>query len=399
MENFLLAYHNATKGKKHYKEVQEIGLNPEPYLQELLEEVRSKRYKVSDYKIFKLYTGHKWREIYKLPMRDRIVQHAIMNICEPIFRESFIQDTYSSIKTRGIHLALKRLKRAVKDPDCKYCLKLDIRKCYPSLDKEILKQKLARKFNDRDLLWLMNTIIDSCEKGVPIGNYTSQYFNNFYFSDFDHWLKEKKGVKHYFRYCDDMVILGSSKEELHQLLTEIRHQTDLLHVTLKDNWQVFPVEARGVDFLGYITRTDYCKVRKCTKCTFIRKTHLMDFQDLTENDYNTLGSYWGILCHADCRRLWSKYTHSKDYNNFRSIHHPEYSARQILNKPVRIYEMLIKTRRKQETLFFKALLDGKYVFVHTTSASLIKMAQQRPEGKDPWDTRIVTTMYNNYIFT
>ena len=100
MENFLLAYHNATKGKKHYKEVPEIGLNPEPYLQELLEEVRSKHYKVSDYKIFKLYTGHKWREIYKLPMRDRIVQHAIMNICEPIFRESFIQDTYSSIKTR-----------------------------------------------------------------------------------------------------------------------------------------------------------------------------------------------------------------------------------------------------------------------------------------------------------
>lgn len=224
IENFRIAYKNATKGKRHYEEVREIDKDPETYLQNLLEEVKSGRYRVSEYTIFQLYTGLKWREIYKLPMKDRIVQHAIMNYCEPIFRESFIMDTYSSIKTRGIHLGLKRVKAALRDTKYLYCLKLDIHKCYPSLDKEILKQKLNRKFNDKTLQWLFEVIIDSCEKGVPIGNYTSQYFNNFYFSDFDHWIKEVKRVKHYFRYCDDIVILGKTKEELHELLKEIRYK-------------------------------------------------------------------------------------------------------------------------------------------------------------------------------
>jgi len=106
-------------------------------------------------------------------MKDRIVQHAIMNYLEPIFRETFIIDTYSSIKTRGIHLGLQRVKKALRTGKYKYCMKLDVHKCYPSLDKDILKAKLAKKFKDPDLLDLLYIIIDSCEKGVPIGNYTS----------------------------------------------------------------------------------------------------------------------------------------------------------------------------------------------------------------------------------
>lgn len=255
IENFRLAYKNATKGKRNYREVREIDKDPETYIQELLEEVKSRRYKVSEYIVFQLYTGHKWREIYKLPMRDRIVQHAIMNICEPIFRESFILDTYSSIKTRGIHLGLHKLKQALQDTEYTYCMKLDIHKCYPFLDKEILKKKIARKFNDADLIWLFGAIIDSCEHGVPIGNYTSQYFNNFYFSDFDHWLKEVKRVKHYFRYCDDMIILGRSKEELQQLLKEIQQKMNELHVHLKPNYQIFPIESRGCRLLWLHIKT------------------------------------------------------------------------------------------------------------------------------------------------
>ena len=96
-----------------------------------------------------------------------------MNYLEPIFRESFIVDTYSSIKTRGLHMGLKRVKRAIRKGNCKYCLKLDIHKCYPSLNQSILKRKLKRKIKDKNLLDLLYTIIDSCDKGVPIGNYTS----------------------------------------------------------------------------------------------------------------------------------------------------------------------------------------------------------------------------------
>ena len=235
-ENFLLAYKNAIKGKKYYEEVKLIEKDSKKYLSKLLEEVRSKQYEVSEYINFQLFTGHKWRDISKLPMKDRIVQHAIMNIIEPIFRETFILDTFSSIKTRGIHLGLKRVKHYVKHHSDDYVLKLDIHKCYPSLDQDILKKKLAQKFIDSDLLDLLYKIVDSFPNGVPIGNYTSQYFKNFYFNNFDHWIKEVKGIKGYFRYCDDIVIIHKSKKFLHNLLKEIKIKIVQLNIELKPNY-------------------------------------------------------------------------------------------------------------------------------------------------------------------
>lgn len=311
IDNFRKAYANATRGKKYYKDVIEIeAYGADKYLQELLEEVVQDRYKVSQYTVFKRMTGGKEREIFKLPMKDRITQHAIMIHIEPIFRESFILDTYSSIKGRGIHRCLKRVKRAVKHKEYKYCLKLDIHKCYPSLDKEILKYKLSKKFKDKKLLHLLYIIIDSCEKGVPIGNYTSQYFNNFYFSDFDHWMKETKRIKYYFRYCDDMVILGKDKEQLRQLLCEIRQYVATLNVAIKSNYQIFPIEDRSIDFLGYKTRYRFVLIRKHIKKTFIQKCNKMNFDFLSDKDINVLASYNGIVKHGDCRHLWKIYTHN-----------------------------------------------------------------------------------------
>jgi retron-type reverse transcriptase len=135
LDNFKQAYKNAIKGKRRYEEVKFIEkYGPEKYLSELLEEVKENRYRVSKYDVFTKMTGGKEREIWKLPMRDRIVQHAIMIHIEPIFRETFIIDTFSSIKGRGIHGALKRIKRDLRKHNYTYYLKLDIRKCYPSLD-------------------------------------------------------------------------------------------------------------------------------------------------------------------------------------------------------------------------------------------------------------------------
>lgn len=97
-----------------------------------------------------------------------------MNYIEPIFRKSFIVDTFSSIKGRGIHRGLKRLRKALKDVDnTKYCLKLDIKKFYPSINQTLLMNCIERKFKDKNLLTLLKEVITSCDKGVPIGNYTS----------------------------------------------------------------------------------------------------------------------------------------------------------------------------------------------------------------------------------
>ena len=105
---------------------------------------------------------------------------------------------------------------------------------------------------DKDLIELLYIIIDSCEKGVPIGNYTSQYFNNYYFSSLDHYCKEVLHIKYYFRYCDDIVILNESKEKLKYYYEQINLFISALNVELKDNWQIFPIDKHGIDFVGYI---------------------------------------------------------------------------------------------------------------------------------------------------
>lgn len=298
IENFRLAYKRATKGKKNYKEVQQIEkFGVEQFLENLLEEVKTHKYKTSKYKVFNLKTGGKWREIYKLPMRDRIVQHALMNYMELIFRKSFITDTYSSIKERGLHKCLHRLQKALKDVEnTKYCLKLDIKKFYPSINQELMKQAIRRKFKDKDLLMILDEIIDSTDKGVPIGNYTSQYFANFFLTPMDHWIKEQLKIKHYFRYCDDMIILGSNKQDLHNLQKLIQNYLLEIKLTLKSNYQVFPIDIRGIDFVGYVTKHSHTLVRKRTKHNFIKN-----------RCHNNIYSYWGIFCHGNCLNLWNKY--------------------------------------------------------------------------------------------
>lgn len=154
-----------------------------------------------------------------------------MNILEPIWVSLFTEDTYSCIKDRGIHKAADKVKKALKeDPEhTTYCLKMDIVKFYPSIDHDILKTILRKKIKDKDLLWLLDVIIDSAD-GVPIGNYLSQYFANIYLAYFDHWIKEVKKVRYYFRYADDIVILGDDPKQLHKLRIEIE---EYLHDNLK----------------------------------------------------------------------------------------------------------------------------------------------------------------------
>ena len=153
------------------------------------------------------------------------------------------------------------------------------------------------------------------EKGVPIGNYLSQYSGNLYLAWFDHWIKEVKHVKHYHRYMDDMVIFGSSKKELRELFTDIRHYLkDELKLTIKHNWQIFHTFVRGVDFLGYRFFGDYTLMRKRTcknmkrKLLKIKKKQTINPNyELTEKDISTMASYNGWLKYCDSYRLRKKY--------------------------------------------------------------------------------------------
>jgi retron-type reverse transcriptase len=227
-------------------------------------------YQTSTYKNFTLFDP-KEREISGLPyMPDRVAHHAAMFPLEQMFTSSFTTDTYSCIKGKGVHDLKETLERKLRQDvaGTRYCLKMDIRKFYPSIKHDILKNKLRCKIKDIRLLKWLDEVIDSAP-GVPIGNYLSQYFANFYLSGLDHWLKEVKKVKYYFRYADDMIILCDNKADLHQLRKDIQeYLRDHLQLELKSNYQVFPVSVtngRGIDLVGYVFYHTHTILRKTIK--------------------------------------------------------------------------------------------------------------------------------------
>ena len=201
IDNLRRAYKRSRRGKTKLRLVKEVDKDSEKYLAEIQKSLIDKTYKTSKYKIFKLIERGKEREICNLPYYpDRIVHWALMYQIEPIFRRLLIYDTYAALPEKGTHKALRRLHKFMQDKEeTKYCLKLDVRKYYNSVDKEILKQMLRKHIKCKNTLWLLDEIIDSYPNGIPIGNYTSQYFGNFYLSEFDHWLKEEKHIKYYFK--------------------------------------------------------------------------------------------------------------------------------------------------------------------------------------------------------
>lgn len=312
MENIKLAHKNAKKGKAHYSEVKMVDADPDRYFKRIHEMLRNKTFKNSEYKMFIKVDKGKKREIFKLPyFPDRIIHHCIMNILEPIWIKTLISDTYSSLKNRGIHKGVKRIKAALKDREnTRYCLKMDVKKFYPSIDHVILKQIIRRKIKDKELLWILDKIIDSAD-GVPIGNYLSQYFGNLYLSGLDHWAKEQKQCRYYFRYCDDIVILHANKKHLFELRKEIsEYLKTKLCVRLKENWQVFPVDVRGIDFLGYRFFHDYTLLRKSTAIRFKKRIKNIKEKHSGLTPINILSgvmSYWGWMKHANCYRLQNKY--------------------------------------------------------------------------------------------
>lgn len=303
IDNIRLAHKNASKGKGHYRDVIMVNKDVDYYCNKIKESLDNETFKTSKYKVVNKRCGSKVREIHKLPYYpDRIVHHAIMQVVEPIWEKTLIDDTYSCIKGRGIHAGVRRIKSKLKSGiDTKYCLKMDIKKFYPSADNEVMKTIIRSKIKDKKLLRLLDGIIDSGD-GLPIGNYLSQYLGNLYLSGLDHYCKGEIKAKNYFRYCDDIVILSDSKEYLRFCLSKIdTYLKENLKLRLKQNYQIFPVSKRGIDFLGYVFYPDRVMLRKSIKKRMIAtiKSGI--------NLNKRLASYNGWLKYCNSYNLRMKY--------------------------------------------------------------------------------------------
>ena len=297
IDNLRLADKMARKGKINSYGVQIFDRNREGKLESLHFDLKNNLYKTSKYHIFKIYKP-KEREVYRLPYYpDRIVHWAIMIQLEPIWLHVFTNDTYCCIKGRGINGSAIKLNKVLKSDseNTTYCLKFDIKKYYPSIDQGILMTIIKKKIKCDKTLTLLENIITSIPSGVPIGNYISQFAANLYLSYFDHWLKEEMKVKHYFRYCDDFVILGKNKESLRHLFLKIsEYLTVNLKLEIKKNYQIFPVNHRGIDFVGYKFYHSHVLLRKGIKKRMMAK--LAKVRRLGLKGVNRkiqMASYWG----------------------------------------------------------------------------------------------------------
>lgn len=349
MDNLKLAFKNARKGKGWYAEVRMVEADLDHYLKELQEMLQNHTFRTSAYVTFTKRDSRKDRIIYKLPFYpDRIVQWAVLQVIEPQLLAYFTDDTYSAIPNKGIHAAFKKLRKDVDEhsDEMLYCCKIDCKKFYPSIDHDILKAKYRKKYKDPELLMLIDEIIDSISTcpandeniafyagqrkeirtvtnddgqdyilgvGIPIGNYFSQYDGNYYLSEFDHWMKETKHIKFYYRYMDDICIFAKTKEELHTILQEVeKYLKDNLNLRLKGNYQIFPSFIRGVDFVGYRIFKGFTLLRKTTCQQMKQKmmkliAKVQKGQEMNYSEWCSINSYKGWLKHCDSFRLTQKY--------------------------------------------------------------------------------------------
>lgn len=354
IDNINLADDNA-QNNKDSKEIDNHNEHKRDDNYKLLKLLEEHDFKTSEYKKFKIYKP-KERIIFKLPFfPDRIAQWAVMNIMEEHWVNIFIAHTYSCIKGRGIHKLADDLRKALtKDVDgTKYCLKIDVRKFYPSINHDDLKRIVRRKIKDEDMLVMLDEIIDSTD-GVPIGNYLSQYFANLYLTYFDHWMLEEVKVKHYFRYADDIVVLSDNKEFLRKVLILIKmYLHHVLHLELKPNYQIYPVESRGIDYVGYVFYHDYILLRKSIKKRIFKlinkyKKGEIDLKELQRR----LTSYIGWLKYCNSKNLLRKIERDTGlhYSNWRGI---RVGISKFYYKRVKIYEIVKYSKRFEIHFVYK----------------------------------------------
>lgn len=276
IENLQLAYHKAQKGKAGKIEVFEYGKRLRENLRKLQQQILSGNVEIGKYRYFTIYDPKK-RLICAAPFGHRVLHHALMNVCHPFFEKVQIFDSYASRTGKGTYASLKRAKHFNKH--YKWFLKLDFRKYFDSLDHTILKKQLNRLFKDSRLLNIFGSIVDSyCvnqNKGVPIGNLTSQYFANHYLALVDHYVKEILKIRAYVRYMDDIVLWHDNKKMLLNAGTSLKEfSKNELKLILKPF--CLNQNLQGLPFLGYLLYPDKIRLAHRSRTRFIKKLSIYE---------------------------------------------------------------------------------------------------------------------------
>ena len=271
LNNLHLAFYKARKGKNYSRAVVDFRKNFDENIKGIRDEILSANANVGNYRYFKVFDP-KERLICAASFKERVLHHAIINVCHYYFEKFQIEDSFATRIGKGQYAALERAKANAKK--YKYFCKFDCRKYFDSISHDILLSKLSHIFKDKALLAIFESIVDSyCvdeNRGVPIGNLTSQYFANFYLAFADRYAKQTLRIKGYVRYMDDVVIWHDEKDELLKisgLFTKFLNRE--LNLSLKP--LCLNSSKSGLPFLGYTLFPDIIRLNKSSKKRFLRK--------------------------------------------------------------------------------------------------------------------------------
>lgn len=329
--NLLSAWRKASKGKRRGNNVAQFEFDLARHLLELQNELRNKTYCPGEYHHFVLHEA-KRRLISAAPFRDRIVHHALCNVIEPIFEESFIADSYANRQGRGTHKAIARLQQFCQRYE--YVLRLDIIQHFPSMDHQILLQILQKHITDPDVLWLISVILASGAdipgqsasthffpeddllsltrpRGLPIGNLTSQFWSNCYLHPLDQFIKRELSVKGYLRYVDDFALFSNSKAQLWEWKQTIRDKLSTLRLRFHEGAAQVQPTTQGVPWLGMIVFPDHrrLKRRKVVHASRRLRRHYQEWQTGQVSFAELDASVQGWIAHAQHADSWGLRRH------------------------------------------------------------------------------------------
>lgn len=305
IENLRLAYSKAVKGGNRYTQGHlKFKEYLEANLYQLQQEMISEKYELGEYYQFEVYEP-KVRIIHSLPFRDRVVQHAINNIVEPIFEKTFYSTSYACRKNKGTHRGINKVQSELRKMDLKhdkfYFLKMDFSKYFQSIDSEILKKQISKKITDNKTKRILFLFIN--KNGVSIGNLLSQLYANIYGHIFDTFIKTKLKIKKYYRYMDDTVILHESKEFLETIRRKIE-KFICIYMKLKfSKWFIQKANVRFLDFLGMRMKSRYKLIRKNSANGAKRKINKFLRLELYDSLVMFLASWLGHASKADSFNL------------------------------------------------------------------------------------------------
>ena len=405
--------------RKRSRQGRYLLAHKEEVLDELTASIASGSFRVKDYHERDIVEGGKLRRIQVLSMKDRIAVHAIMTIVDKHLRKRFIRTTSASVKKRGPHDLMAYIRRDMKDdPEgTQFCYKFDIRKFYESVKQDFVMYCVNRIFKDQKLIVMLDNFVRLMPEGISIGLRSSQGLGNLLLSVYlDHFLKDKYGIRYYYRYCDDGVVLGKTKEELWKIRDAVHERINSIGLSIKPNERVFPV-GEGIDFLGYVIYApDHVRLRKRIKQKFARKMHEVKSR---RRRRELIASFYGMAKHADCHTLFKKLTGKKmrSFKDLNVSYKPEdgkkrfpgtvVSIRELVNLPIIVkdFETGIKTEQGEDRCIVSIEQNGEPKKFFTNSEemkNILAQVREMPDGF-PFETTIKTETFGKgrtkYVFT